>query len=161
MITSFALRGLGEIRAEAAWEKSLQTLLPGSGSFTRRAYTGGDGTVQAVYESSNGCVVETACRGYVDEVRLLVGVRTDGRVTGLVVQQAYETPGLGGRILRDHEFLAQFLLTTGRAEVGVDIVPISGATVSSRAVGQCVNAAVAVVTGVDAPTQATPWGDGS
>ena len=89
----------------------------------------------------------------------LTGGRAAGFFTGLVVTDANETLGLGSHILFDHEFLAQFLTTDGKAEVGEEIRPISGATVSSRAVSRCVSAAVSAVTGVDVPSQATPWGD--
>lgn len=158
-IAAFSFRGLAASNAWTELEKTMQTLLPGSAGFTAQPYTGADSTVQAVYQGKGGWVVETACPGYVHEIRLLVGVGEDGTVTGLVVRDAHETLGLGSAILRDHAFLAQFLGTAGRAEIGVDVDAITGATVSSRAVARCVNAAVAAVTGVDAPAQATPWGD--
>ena len=123
-------------------------MLPGSAPFTRKE---GDGElVRALYEGSGGTVAEVSCPGYVYDVSLLVAVRQDGAVTGLVVRDAHETPGLGSAIL-----------TKGQAEIGKDILPITGATVSCRAVTRCVNAAVSAVTGVGVPSQATPWGDGS
>ena len=158
-IAVFAFRGLTQIRAEEELQASLQAMLPGSTTFTRRE--GDGGLVQALYEGTGGTVAQVTCPGYVYDVTRLVAVDDTGAVTGLVVRDAHETPGLGRDILFDHAFLAQFLRTRGQAEIGEDIIPITGATVSCRAVTRCVNAAVAAVTGVDVPSQATPWGDAS
>ena len=148
---SFALRGMQEERSRAALEEQLTLLLPGSTDFTHRS---GDG-----HEGQTGTVARVRCPGYVYDVELLVAVGEKGTVTGLTVWDARETLGLGSDILTDHTFLAQFLTTDGTAEVGEEIRPISGATVSSRAVSRCVGAAVSAITGVDVPSQATPWGD--
>jgi Na+-translocating ferredoxin:NAD+ oxidoreductase RnfG subunit len=69
-----------------------------------------------------------------------------------------ETFGLGANALNDHEFLAQFLNTSGEAAVGTNVDAISGATVTSKAIARCVNSAVAYVTGADADSGATSWG---
>lgn len=154
---AFALRTMQEERSQAALERQLALLLPDSTAFTQRS---GDGQlVQALYEGESGTVARVRCPGYVYDVELLVAVGEGGTVTGLTVWDAHETLGLGSDILTDHEFLAQFLTTDGTAEIGTEIRPISGATVSSRAVSRCVGAAVSAVTGVDVPSQATPWGD--
>lgn len=155
--SAFGLRGIAAQRAEEELQQKLHLMLPGTTSFTRRD---GDGNlVQAMYEGSGGTVAQVRAKGYVYHVEMLVAVRHDGTVTGLAVREAHETPGLGSDILFDYAFLAQFLKTDGQAEIGRDIVPITGATVSSRAVSRCVSAAVAAVTGADVPSQATPWGD--
>ena len=156
-IAVFSFRSLAEANAEEELQTKLRAMLPGSTSFIRKE--GDGGLVRALYEGAGGTVVLVACPGYVYDVELLVAVRQDGTVTALVVREAHETPGLGSAILFDHEFLAQFLRTRGQAEIGKDIQPVSGATVSCRAVSRCVNAAVSAVTGVDVPSQATPWGD--
>ena len=110
---------------------------------------------------------------------MLVGVNNEGKVTGLVVSEAHETPGLGNNALTDHVFLSQFLNKSGSFEVGtsgadafsgatetasvaggeaVSVDAMTGATVTSKAVVRCVNSAVAYVTGADAATEATSWG---
>lgn len=158
-VANFGFRGLAARNAEQELQEKLQLMLPDSAVFTRRD---GDGDlVQALYEGDSGTVAQVRCPGYVYDVELLVAVRHDGTVTGLAVRDAHETTGLGSGILFDHEFLSRFLKTDGRAEIGREIVPITGATVSSRAVSRCVSAAVAAVTGEDVPSQATPWGDAS
>ena len=176
---SLGLRGVAQKRAQAEHLWLMQTLLPGSESFTKESYTGEDATITGVHKSENGFVIETRTHGYADEITVVVGVSNAGKVTGLVVLEAHETLGLGSRILTDHEFLSQFLNssgdfavatqgeadafsgatgTTSNAEAVVTVDGISGATVSSKAVIRCVNSAVAYVTGADTSSGATSWG---
>ncbi len=158
----------------------MQTLLPGSETFVREPYSGEDTGVRSVHKAENGYVVEVETYGYADELTLLVGVSNAGRVTGVVVRDMAETFGLGMNALYDHEFLAQFLNTSGNVEIAshsdavsfatgeadddtaagetVQVDAITGATVTSKAVARCINSAVAVVTGADAASAATSWG---
>lgn len=179
----FALAaGLGEVRASIAQKEHvaiMQTVLPGSTSFTREAYAGDDANVRSVHRGENGFVVETAAAGYNGDIIVLVGVSSEGKVTGLTVRQMSETLGLGANALTDYEFLAQFLNTTGNAAIAagedamsfatgeaesasdgteVSVDAITGATVTSKAIARCVNSAVAVVTGADVSSEATSWG---
>ena len=90
---------------------------------------------------------------------MLIGVTNDGDVKGLVVREMAETYGLGANALTDVDFLAQFLWTEGDAEIGTNVDAITGATVTSKAVARSVNSAVGFMTGVDATTSATTWGE--
>ena len=117
-----------------------------------------DAYVRSVHKADNGFVIETATQGYADEITVLVGVDKDGSVTGIVVKEMHETIGLGMNGLTDWEFLAQYLRTSGEAEVGTNVDALTGATVTSKAITRCVNSAVAVVTGADADSGATSWG---
>lgn len=135
----------------------LRTLLPGSESFEVEAYTGEDENIRKVHKAENGYVIEVASYGYVDDIVMLVGVSNEGTVTGLVVRDMHETNGLGGKGLTDWKFLAQFLKTSGEAEVGNNVDALTGATVTSKAITRCVNSAVAYVTGTDVDTSATSW----
>lgn len=153
--------GLSDLRAEnerAQRMAMMRTLLPGSENFSEEPYHGEDSTIRCVYRAENGFVIETATQGYVGEIVMWVGVDNDGHVTGLTVRDLSETPGLGRRVLRDRDFLAQFLNTSGTAELGVHLDGISGATVTSKAIIRSVNAAAAVVSGVDVSSGATTWG---
>lgn len=176
--TSFALNEL----AYENWNREhlwlLETLLPGTTECVRIPYTGDDPNIRDVHKGENGYVIQTSTYGYAGEITMSIGVSNEGRVTGLVVEEAHETLGLGSRILIDHEFLSQFLNGAGGFEIitgGVDaftgataeaepegesheVDAISGATVSSKAVARCVNSAVAYVTGADAVSAATTWG---
>ena len=139
-------------------QDTIAFLLPGSGEFTQIPYSGEDTSITRVYESDLGAVVETTVDGYVDHIRLLVGVSRDGKVQGITVRTMYETLGLGTQALQDYQFLMQFLHTQGDAEVGQNVDAMTGATVTSRAIARGVNSAVAYVTGADVSTGATSWG---
>ena len=158
LAVTFGLQGLAVKNARAAHLRLMQTLLPGSTEFVVEPYTGEDTNVRSVHKADNGFVIETVTQGYADEISVLVGVDNDGAVTGLVVKEMHETLGLGMNGLLDWQFLAQFLSTSGEAEVGTNVDALSGATVTSKAITRCVNSAVAVVTGADAGSSATSWG---
>ena len=173
------LDGVAVKNAEAYHLQLMQTLLPGSETFEVEPYAGEDANIRSVHKSDIGFVVETVTYGYAGEITMLVGVNNEGRVTGLVVEEAHETFGLGGNALTDHEFLKQFLNGTGSFEVAtagadafsgataeaapaegeaIGVDAITGATVTSKAVVRCVNSAIAFVTGADTVTEATSWG---
>ena len=178
---SVGMDGMAVKNAEAYHLELMQTLLPGAETFTVEPYTGEDTNIRSVHKSDIGFVVETVTHGYAGEITMLVGVNNDGKVTGLVVREAHETFGLGGKALTDHVFLSQFLNKSGSFEVAaagddadafssataeaapaagevIGVDAITGATVTSKAVIRCVNSAVAYVTGADATTEATSWG---
>ena len=176
--TAFGLKGVAADNARDHHLQLMKTLLPGSENFTAESYSGEDANIVSVHKAENGFVIETVTRGYADEIRMLIGVNLDGKVTGLVVAEAHETVGLGNNALNDHEFLAQFLNKSGSFAVGtagedafsgatgevveteesVDVDAITGATVTSKAIIRCVNSAVAYVTGADVESGATSWG---
>ena len=156
---AWGTHGIASKQAQKEHLQIMQTLLPGSESFTVETYTGDDANIKSVHKSSEGFVIEVATNGYVDEIVMLVGVTNEGTVKGLVVREMYETVGLGGKGLTDWKFLAQFLQTSGEAEVGVTVDALTGATVTSKAITRCVNSAVAYVTGTDIDSGATSWGE--
>ena len=155
---TFGLKGVASANAQKEHLTMMQTLLPGSESFTVEVYTGEDENIRSVHKSENGYVIEVAIQGYADEIVMLVGVSNDGKVKGLVVRDSHETYGLGNNALFDWEYLAQYLNTQGDAQVGENVDAITGATVTSKAITRCVNSAVAYVTGTDTDSGATSWG---
>lgn len=173
---SFALNGVAAKNAQAHHLQLMQTLLPGSESFTVEPYSGDDANIRSVHKAENGFVIETVTHGYADEITMLIAVSNEGKVVGLVVREAHETFGLGSNALNDHVFLSQFLNKSGSFAVGtadafsgatgtaaetedsLSVDAISGATVTSKAIIRCVNSAVAYVTGADADSGATSWG---
>ncbi len=176
---SFGLQGIAARTDQEQHLWLMQTLLPGSESFTLVPYDGEDANIRSVHEAENGFVIETVTHGYADEITMFIGVSDAGRVTGLVVAEAHETVGLGNQALTDHVFLAQFLNKSGSFAVAaneadafsgatgdtaqpegetIDVDAITGATVTSKAIIRCVNSAVAYVTGADAASSATTWG---
>ena len=176
---SCALQGTAARKAQEEHLWLMQTLLPGSESFVVVPYDGEDANIVSVHKAENGFVVETYVYGYADYIRMFTAVNNDGKVTGLVVREAHETVGLGNEALTDHQFLSQFLNSSGSFEVAthgadafssatgtadagtgetVEIDGITGATVTSKAIAKSVNSAVGYVTGADVATSATTWG---
>ena len=173
---SFGLNGIAAANAQTKHQELLQTLLPGSTLFTVEPYSGEDANIRSVHKAENGFVIETVSYGYASELTMYIGVNNEGYVTGLVVWDAHETPGLGANALTDHVFLSQFLNKTGEFTIGTagadafsgatgevsadaaSVDGITGATVTSKAVARCVSSAVAYVTGADVASSATSWG---
>lgn len=154
---SAALSPVAARNARAEQAQRMAALLPGSRSFTPEP-VGDAEQISAAYRGEGGYVVETHTTGYAGELVLWVGVRDDGRVTGLMVRKLAETWGLGRNALHDRAFLGQFVGGDGNETVGETVDAITGATVTSKAVARGVNAAVAYVTGADTYSGATEWG---
>lgn len=158
---SGASKGFATLEADYAAQEMtimMRNLLPYSSEFVPEEYTGEDESIRSVYKAENGYVIETVTAGYAGDIRLLVGVSNKGKVTGLVVRDMSETHGLGANAWNDVDFLAQFLNTSGDAEVGTNVDALTGATVSSKAITRGINSAVAFVTGADIASGATEWG---
>jgi electron transport complex protein RnfG len=84
----------------------------------------------------------TIGKGYGGDIKLIIGVDGEGKITGLEVLSHLESPGLGARITEDW-FKAQFKGKTVRDKFKVkgpdaDLDAIIGATISSRAVAKAV-----------------------
>ena len=156
--TSFTLNDFAGRNAQKEHLWLMQTLLPGSESFTLEAYDGTDANIVSVHKGETGFVIETRTYGYAGDITMLVGVSNDGTVTGLQVRDMSETLGLGTEALTDWEFLVQFLNTSGDAEVGTNVDALTGATVTSKAIARSINSAVGYVTGADTSSGATSWG---
>jgi electron transport complex protein RnfG len=106
-----------------------------------------------------GIATEAAAQGYANTIRLLYGYNPECEcITGIKILKSAETPGLGDKIFKDLNFIANFKALAARlnaqqsalenAIVTVkhgkktepwQIDAISGATVSSRAVGKALN----------------------
>lgn len=90
-----------------------------------------------------GYIVVLNTQGYMGEIGLRVGILRDGTVSGVVVGENPETPGLGANISRQ-EWLDQF--RGGSAPFDFTSVDkITSATYSSKYVMRGVNAACAFV----------------
>ena len=121
-------------------------VLPTSGEYVEVTdqYTGGDPNVLGVYQAGeDGYVVEIQSSGFGGMVKMMVGVGADGTCTGVSIISHAETSGLGANATKE-DFRAQFV---GKANVAVtkdggDIAALTGATITSRAVCDGVNAAI-------------------
>lgn len=112
----------------------------------------GQGVTEAWQAGDAGYVVRLQANGFGGAIDLMVGVDAEGRVTGIAIISHSETASLGANCTRE-DFRSQF---TGRfgllavAKDGGDIEALTGATVTSRAVTQAVNTALAFVKEVEA-----------
>ncbi len=106
-----------------------------------------------------GIAAEAAAQGYQDVIRLLFGYNPECEcITGIQVLKMAETPGLGDKIITDPAFRANFkaleaklnsdrnalanpIITVkhGSKTAAWQIDAISGATVTSKAVGKALN----------------------
>lgn len=116
----------------------------------------------AAYDAAGhlaGIAAEGVAKGYADNVRVLFGYQPGCQcISGLGVVSLRETPGIGDKILTDKAFLANFGALDARlnAELSAlaneirtvkhgtkrdawQVDAISGATITSRAVGKAVN----------------------
>ena len=91
-----------------------------------------------------GYAVSVSPSGFGGNIDMIVGIGTDGKITGVNITALSETPGLGSRV-NDANYLSQYNGTGGKLALGSDIDAISGATISSRSVLAGVNRALAAV----------------
>ena len=126
-------------------EKAMAAVLAAD-SYEEVTYTGDDVNVLAVYKAADkGYVVQVECPGsFGGDLQAMVGVGADGTVTGVEIVKTAETSGLGANAGKD-AFKGQFAGLTDAAVTkdGGKIVPITGATITSRAVCAGVNSAIA------------------
>lgn len=94
-------------------------------------------------ESQKGVAIHLITKGYGGEMKMLVGLDKEGKVTGAKVLETSETPGLGTKI-ENPDFIAKYIgksKTVALTKDGGEIDGITGATISSRAFTAGVNKA--------------------
>ena len=130
---------------EAATNAAMQAVLPAD-SYEQVEYTGGNALVTAVYKAGDaGYVVQVSPpTSFSGNLTIMVGVDSSYACTGISVTSTGETSGLGSNASRP-SFADQFIGKTGTVAVtkdGGDIAALTGATITSRAVCDGVNAAI-------------------
>ena len=121
-------------------EESRMEVLPEADSFTEvDDLSELPSEVYEAYTADNGAgsVFFVKTPGYGGEIKAIVGISSDGKLTGSKVLEHSETAGLGARITGE-EFRNQFVGKDENLE-GVDT--ISGSTISSKAYIKMVQAA--------------------
>ncbi|MEA4816596.1 MAG: RnfABCDGE type electron transport complex subunit G [Lachnospiraceae bacterium] len=91
-----------------------------------------------------GFVVNVDTNGFGGTISMMVGIDTEGTITGLRILSLSETPGLGAKAT-DSSFYEQFTGMSGDLAVtkdGGDVQAITSATITSRAVTSGANAAL-------------------
>ena len=133
----------------AKTNRAMSEVLPGAENIQK--IDDGSGIVQGVYAAGEDSPVQgwavlvAPNSGFGGEIRMMVGISAKGRLTGISIISHGETPGLGavaaaktpaGEAFRSSFFGSQGTLTME------DIDALSGATITSRAVLEGVNAAI-------------------
>jgi electron transport complex protein RnfG len=169
VVTEVNTRGRIRHNQETIMRDSVAQLLPGiekqiiygiqpSGDLTILSGLQGDGPrLFAGYGGGRflGVVIETSERGYADVISAMYAYDPEHRVvTGFKVVDMRETPGLGNRIGSDAGFAGNFkaldasedhpiaTVKHGTKKNPWEIDAISGATISSRAVGRMLQKSV-------------------
>ena len=142
-------------KAEAeAKAEALRNVMPEAASFAAAPLV--DGAEEMITEvqqamdkdgSTAGWCLSVSSKGYGGPVGFVVGIAKDGVIRGIKILSLSETPGLGARST-EPQFYGQFAnkkaplkVVTGTAEAEDQLVAISGATITSTAVTNGVNAA--------------------
>ena len=100
--------------------------------------------IDKLYTSDAGVVLYVTGKGRNGDMQVQVGVGHSGQVAGVYIDPAMhkETEGLGD-LVEESYFWGQFIGNTGSFAVGENIDAVSGATITSETVIDCVNRAVA------------------
>lgn len=94
------------------------------------------------------CIVNVA-KGYGGDIKVLSGILNDGSVNKIEILEMSETPGLGANAKND-SFKEQYVGKSGSIGVNktnkseTEILAISGATITSKAVTEAVNNALEI-----------------
>ncbi len=147
-----------EVNSEKTENEALGQVLPAAKEFDEIKEVPVSGSKAVTIEKFNmgtadgetvGYVVTAVSHeGYGGDIKIMVGIDTDFAVTDIRILESSETAGLGAKA-KNPEFTNQFkgqsgVLSVVKGAAGDNqISAISSATVTSRAVTNCVNAAVA------------------
>lgn len=142
---------IDKVNAEKT-QQAIQIVLPGGYDSEITDYTDETGLVSKVYKGANGYALEVTPAGFDNTITMMVGVDLDGKVLGISVISHTESAGLGAVAAADNAagnaFRDQFIGQSGSVSVSKDggtIDAITNATITSRAVCDGVNAALACV----------------
>lgn len=150
-----------EQQAAAAADAARAVVLPSADSFTQVTVDEMPEGGVDIYEANNGTgyVVTAQAKGYGGMLKVMVGIDSNGLISGTEVLENNETQGLGSKV-SEHAFMDQYI---GKDSTLEGIETISGTTISSNAFSKAVQNAYqvyAVAAGVEvAGTQRDPITD--
>ena len=145
-VNSITAPAIAKLTAEKT-QMAIEAVLPGGGEAIDFAPAD---LVSKVYKGENGYAIEVTPGGFDNTITMMVGVDFEGKVLGIDIIKHTETAGLGA--VADAEtpagqnFRGQFVGTSGSVAVTKDggaMDSITGATITSRAICDGVNAALA------------------
>jgi electron transport complex protein RnfG len=151
-ITNNVTTGVIAAKALAAANATRQELLPDADSFTQATLSGsfsssdGKANVTEYWTADNGsgAVATVVTSSFGGDLTMMVGISSDGSISGVSVTSSSDTPGVGSKDA-DPDYLAQYNgLTSLKSEnvKGGDVQYISGASVSGQAIHDGVYAAL-------------------
>lgn len=155
-VVAAALAGVNGITApriaqisEEKTQAAIEQVLPGGGT-KLESFADETGLVEAVYASETGYAIQVAPNGFGGEISMMVGVDKEGNVLNIAIISQTETAGLGSVIAAGtsagEAFRSQFTGKSGTLAVTKDggtVDAVTSATITSRAVVNGVNAALA------------------
>lgn len=140
--------------AEFVIDEQLKTAVAAADEELETAGFGGASLSDALYVTDAdgekiGCVMTLSGKGYNGEIQLTLGIGADGKTTGISILAHSETAGLGAKCT-DEAFYGQYAgkpaeilsVVKNGADADNEIDAISGATVTSKAVTEAVNAGI-------------------
>lgn len=136
-------------------QDAINAVLPGGGSPVTE-YTDETGLVTAVYVSETGYAIQVTPSGFNGAIDMMVGIDKEGKVLNVSIISHTETAGLGAVAAANNAagegFRGSFAGQSGVLQVSKDggtVDTITGATITSRAVTEGVNAALACAANLD------------
>ncbi len=156
-VTAGLLAGVNSITApmiaqvnEQKQIDAMAAVVPDADTAQPVPYTDPNGVILEVYKTASAYAIKVAAPGgFGGSIEMMVGVSQDGTVLGVSVINHGETAGLGAvaadKTEKGERFRAQFEGMSGTISVDKDggsVAAITGATISSRAVCNGVQAAV-------------------
>lgn len=152
-VEHFTSKAIMQTELEAR-NAAFRNVIPDGNKFNPVDVIAGEETVTGVQKAENdsglvGWCVSVSAKGYGGAVNFVVGITKDGTVKAINILNHSETPGLGAKST-EPEFYEQFndksalplKVVKGAANNPDEISAISGATITSSAVTNGVNAAV-------------------
>jgi len=134
-------------------EAAMKEVLPSTDIF-QKIFVETPGSITAVYKGFSGdvltgIVMELSRRGYSGNIDLMVGISLpDEKISGMRILRHTETPGLGALAVRE-DFFRRFdnrplipLGVTRASPLEHEIIAITGATITTRAITEAVNEAI-------------------
>ncbi len=142
--------------AEETELKSRQIVFADAVSFGEQTEVNGAKVVAALDENNEiiGHVVVNTAKGYGGDISVMTGVDAEGKVTGVNILSHAETAGLGAKAaeqsFRDRFVGLVYGIAVSKDRAGENTIDaITGATITSRAMTEAVNAAIEAAGGAN------------
>ena len=153
-VNSITAPKIAEINARKQID-AMAAVVPDADTAEQLDYTDPEGVILEVYKTESAYAIKVATSGFGGTIEMMVGVDQAGNVLGISIINHAETAGLGAvaadKTDKGAAFRGQFQGLSGNVLVtkdGGEVEAITGATISSRAVCNGVNAALRFVASI-------------